>query len=492
VAFEIAPYDIGRPLVLDPVLVYSTYLGGSGDDYGSAIAVDALGNAYLTGETSSIDFPTANALQRENAGPPDAFVAKLDAAGSALVYSTYIGGSDFDTGTDIAVDAWGRAYVVGYTYSVDFPTANALQAQLASPPGATPDAFVAKLNAAGSAFVYSTYLGGTSYDYGFAIAADTSGNAYTAGFTLSTDFPTANAIQAENAGSGDAFIAKLDSAGSAFAYSTYLGGSEGDTGNGIAADGSGNAYVAGYTSSTDFPTANAFQSEKGGTYDAFVTKLDAAGSALVYSTYLGGSDDEIGYGIAVDAFSHAYITGYTRSTNFPTRYPFQGVNRGGTDAYVTRLNAEGSGLVYSTYLGGSAEDFGLGIAVDRFRHAYVTGRTGSTNFPTRLPFQAMKGGEDDAFVTKLNTTGGGQTSVGSLLYSTYLGGNSNEFGRGIAVDGSSNAYISGFTFSTDFPTANALQAENAGSSDAFVSKISTTPQRIEEQGEVNSSPPDRR
>jgi hypothetical protein len=204
-----------------------------------------------------------------------------------------------------------------------------------------------------------------------------------AGFTDSTDFPTANAIQAEYAGIVDAFIAKLDAAGSALVYSTYLGGSEDDSGRGIAADGSGNAYVAGYTSSTDFPTANALQPEYGGVYDAFVTKLDAAGSALVYSTYLGGSSDDFGNGIAVDASGHAYVTGYTASTNFPTRHAFQGANRGGLDAYVTRLNAEGSGLVYSTYLGGSAGDVGFGIAVDRFRHTYVTGRTGSTNFPTR-------------------------------------------------------------------------------------------------------------
>jgi hypothetical protein len=490
VGFEIAPYDTGRPLVLDPVLVYSTYLGGSDQDSGAGIAVDASGNVYLVGQAFSTDFPTANALQTENAGPPDAFVAKLDATGSALVYSTYLGGVGSDGGTGIAVDASGAAYVVGSTDSTDFPTANALQAQLA---GAS-DAFVAKLNAAGSALVYSTYLGGSGSEAGTGIAVDVSGSAAVTGQTNSADFPTASAIQPENAGFLDAFIAKLDAAGSALVYSTYLGGRDDDSGKGIATDESGDAYVTGQTLSSDFPTANALQAQKAGSYDAFVTKLDAAGSTLVYSTYLGGNAADAGYGIAVDASRNPYLTGQTSSTDFPTRNPFQDANRGVTDAFVTRLNAQGSALVYSTYLGGSASELGAGIAVDASRHAYITGYTSSTNFPTRNPVQAANGGGVDAFVTKVNTTVAGRPSVGSiLLFSTYLGGSAEDFGQGVVVDASRNAYVIGSTTSTDFPTANAFQGENAGSSDAFVSKISTTPGGAQGRTEeVGSGPPDRR
>jgi hypothetical protein len=485
VAFEIGPYDTDLPLVLDPVLVYSTYLGGSGQDSGFGIAVDTSGNVYLAGQAFSTDFPTANALQSENAGPPDAFVAKLDATGSALIYSTYLGGVGSDGGTDIRVDASGAAYVVGTTDSTDFPTANALQAQLAGPP----DAFVAKLNAAGSALVYSTYLGGSGSEAGTGIAVEGSGSAAVTGRTSSVDFPTANAIQAENAGFLDAFITKLDAAGSAFVYSTYLGGNDDDSGNGIAADELGDAYVTGQTLSSDFPTANALQAEKAGSYDAFVTKLDAAGSALLYSTYLGGSAVDGGNGIAVDASGNAYLTGETSSTDFPTRNPFQPANRGGRDAFVTRLNAQGSGLVYSTYLGGSAIDVGARVAVDAFRHAYITGYTTSTNFPTRTPLQAANGGGFDAFVTKVNTAVTGRSTTGSLLFSTYLGGSAQDLGQSVVVDGSRNAYVIGSTASTDFPTVNALQPENAGSSDAFVSKISTAPGGAQGRTDEGSKPP---
>jgi hypothetical protein len=490
VAFEIGPYDTSRPLVVDPVLVYSTYLGGSDGDFASGIAVDASGNVYLAGQTFSTDFPTANALQSENAAPPDAFVAKLDATGSALVYSTYLGGSGFEYGPRVVVDAFGAAYLLGNTDSTDFPTANALQAELAG----APDAFLAKLNAAGSALVYSTYLGGSGSDAGIGIAVDGSGNAVVTGQTTSTDFPTANAIQAENAGTLDGFVTKLNAAGSALVYSTYLGGSDVDSGNGIAADGSGNAYVNGLTSSADFPTANALQAENAGAFDAFVTKLDAAGSALVYSTYLGGSADDSGTGIALDASGNPYVTGQTRSTDFPTRNPFQAANGGGVDAFVTRLNAEGSSIMYSTYLGGSADEAATDIAVDASRHAYTTGYTTSTDFPTRNPLQAMKRGAFDAFVTKFNTTVRGATTLGSLLYSTYLGGNDNDLGSAIAVDGARNAYVGGFTASTDFPTSNPLQSENAGGYDAFVSKISTAPNAGPQRraDEVDSAPPDRR
>src|SRR5438046_915685 len=320
VGFQVAAYDQNRPLVIDPTLVYATYLGSSGWDYGSGIAVDAAGSAYVTGSTSSADFPTANALQAAKAGFQNAFVTKLNPTGSALVYSTYLGGSGGDGGTGIAVDTAGNAYVTGSTRSIDFPTVNPLQAAY----GGDGDAFVSKLDAAGSALLYSTYLGGSGSDAGCGIAVDTCGNAYVTGETRSTDLPTTpGAIQTTYGGScmtcvGDAFVTKLDATGSALVYSTYLGGSSGDEGLGIAVDAAGSAYVTGGTGSADFPTtAGAFQTTYGGG-DAFVTKLNATGTALVYSTYLGGSRGDGGFGIAVDAAGSAYVTGSTNSTDFPT------------------------------------------------------------------------------------------------------------------------------------------------------------------------------
>jgi uncharacterized repeat protein (TIGR01451 family) len=482
--FEVGDYDVDRPLVIDPVLVYSTYLGGSDRDGGFGIAVDASRNAYITGWTTSVDFPTANPLQATRGGFGDAFVAKLNAAGSALIYSTYLGGDGWDQGNDIAVDASGNAYVTGYTGSTNFPTSNPLQAAN----GFYEDAFVTKLNATGSALVYSTYLGGNGGDRGGGIAVDASGNAYVVGSTESisgsNNFPTANPFQAAHGGGfSDAFVTKLNAAGSALVYSTYLGGSGGeeDTTD-ITVNASGNAYVTGGTQSINFPTANPFQAANGGGYDAFVAKLNAAGSALVYSTYLGGSGDERGPRIAIDASGSAYVTGRTASIDFPTANPLQAANGGGydggLDAFVAKLNAAGSALVYSTYLGGNFGDGGSGIAVGASGDAYVTGSTSSTNFPTANPLQAAYGGgPSDAFVAKLNAAGS------AFVYSTYLGGNHIDRGSGIAVDASGDAYVLGAeTDSTNFPTANPVQAALGGGncppygvcSDAFVARISVS------------------
>jgi hypothetical protein len=478
VAFRVAGYDPKRALVIDPVLSYSTYLGGSSTDAGEGIAVDATGDAYVTGFTSSTDFPTVNPLQAtNNAINGTAFVAKLNAAGSALVYSTYLGGGSRDLGFGIGVDSPGNAYVTGYTTSTDFPTVNPLQATNNAINGT---AFVTKLNAAGSALVYSTYLGGSNTDSGAGIAVDSSGNAYVTGETSSTDFPTANPLQATYEGNGDAFVAKLNPAGSALVYSTYLGGSGGDQGNGIAVDSSSNAYVTGLTDSSDFPTVNPLQAtDHAYPYsNAFVAKLNAAGSALVYSTYLGGSGEDYdsgGVGIAVDSSGDAYVTGGTTSTDFPTANPLQATYGGGLyDAFVAKLNAAGSALVYSTYLGGSGEDYGVGITVDSSGNAYVTGETESTDFPTVNALQATCGdcglNIRAPFVAKLNAAGS------ALVYSTYLGGGAPGIGgSGIAVDSSGNAYVTGCS-STGFPTVNPLQATYGGGlADAFVAKISPAP-----------------
>ena len=423
VGFRVTAYDPSLPLIIDPLLVYSTYLGGANNDNASAVAVDAAGNAYVTGITASAtNFPTtAGAFQTTLGGGSDAFVTKLNPTGTALIYSTFLGGSDFDTGVGIAVDASGNAYVTGSTASTNFPTtAGAFQTTLAGPGGGSlTDAFVTKLNPTGTALVYSTYLGGRDFDNGEEVAVDAAGNAYVTGRTSSTDFPTTvAAFQTTSAGGGDAFVTKLNSTGSALVYSTFLGGAESsDGGFGIAVDALGNAYVTGLTNSTDFPTtAGAFQTTSSGGTDAFVTKLNPAGSALVYSTFLGGSSFDQGSGIAVDASGDAYVTGRTFSTDFPTTEDgFQTTFGGARDAFVTKLNPTGSALVYSSYLGGSSLDQGSGIAVDARANAYVTGVTLSTDFPTTGDaFQTTLGGSTDAFVAKLsfaNTPGGTNVTV---------------------------------------------------------------------------------
>ncbi len=385
--FEVAAYDTARPLIIDPTLVYSTYLGGSGEDDGQGIAVDTSGNAYVTGRTLSSDFPTtAGAFQTTyGGGGYDAFVTKLNSTGTNLLYSTYLGGSGDDRGQGIALDSSGHAYVTGQTLSSDFPTTpGAFQTTL----GGSHDAFVTKLNSTGTNLLYSTYLGGSIPDYGNGIAVDTSGNAYVTGYTSSSDFPTTPGAFQTTYTYVDAFVTKLNATGTGLLYSTYLGGSGGDLGWGIAVDTSGNAYVTGQTqSSTDFPTtAGAFQTTYGGREDVFVTKLNSAGTNLLYSTYLGGSDFDYGNGIAVDSSGNAYVTGVTYSDDFPTTAgAFQTTHRGGgysRDAFVTQLNSTGTALLYSTYLGGGSEDYGNGIAVDTSGNAYVTGSTQSSDFPT--------------------------------------------------------------------------------------------------------------
>jgi hypothetical protein len=472
VSFKVAAYDASRPLVIDPVLAYSTYLGGSSFDQSRGVAVDATNHAYVTGWTHSTNFPTtAGALQPargDDGRASDIFVTKLNPTGSGLVYSTYIGGGGSDAGEGIAVDSNGNTYVAGSTNSTNFPvTAGAFKPSY----GGSGDAFVTKLNPAGSALVYSTYVGGSDVDGATAIAVDPMGNTYITGLTLSPDFPTnSGAVQPAFAGTADAFVTKLNSAGSALVYSTYLGGAGSDAGNGIATDGDGSAYVTGVTLSTDFPsTTGSFQPIYGGgnNGDAFVAKLDTAGSRLVYSTYLGGNGTDHGIGIAIDGDRNVYVTGGTSSTDFPTTAgAFQPVLGGGTDpvqgsgdAFVTKISPTGSAAIYSTYLGGaSGFDTGRGIAVDTNGSAYVTGGTASTDFPTTAgAFQAVFRGFRKAFVTKLNPAGTG------LVHSTYFGGGHTDEGYAVALDASRSVYVTGGTRSTDFPvTAGAFQVLFAG------------------------------
>jgi hypothetical protein len=434
----------------------------------------------VTGQTNSFNFPvTPGAFQTESKDFRDAFVAKLNAGGSALDYSTYLGGIQLDVATGIAVDGAGDAYVTGRTESRDFPTTPGAFQTLGN---GLDDAFVTELNPSGSALVYSTYLTGSRGSSGRGIVVDAGGHAFVTGTTASNDFPTTpGAFQTVNKGGanggGDAFVVKFNPAGSALEYGTFLGGSGFDDGNAIAVDPTGNAYVAGNTGSADFPaTAGAFDTtyNGGGSFgDAFIAKLNPAGSALAYASYLGGTDDDYGYGVAVDGAGHAYVTGQTLSPGYPTTPgAFQTTYGGGIfDAFVTQMSADGSSLVYSTFLGGSDWDGGAGIAVDAAGHAFVTGQTKSTDFPTTPgAFEGTAGGDFDAFLAELNTSGG------SLVYGTYLGAPYKDFGYAVALDGSGSVYLAGATQSPNFPTTpGAFQTHYGGGDqyggDAFVTKF---------------------
>jgi hypothetical protein len=504
VGFVVPDYDPREPLIIDPVLNYSTYLGGNGGDAGNAIALDTIYDAYVTGSSASTNFPTKSPYQKSYGGDTDAFVTEVRYDGEAVIYSTYLGGNNFDVGNGIAVDSSGDVYLTGTTYSANFPISsnNVFQPTL----GGNSDAFLVKLDPSGTHLLYSSFLGGSNYDYGLGIALDQYGNAYLTGSTQSSDFPTVNPIQSGNAGNGDAFVAEVrpQSTGlTDLVYSTYLGGGSADSGQGIAVDLSGAAYVVGYTFSTNFPTYNAYQPRNAGSVDAFIAKLSPGGSTFAFSTYLGGTGDDRGWAIALDSELNIYVTGSTLpptpctlaplSTtmcnpieSFPTtpgawqtytvsQYP------GYADVFVTKFNYPGSALIYSTLLGGALTDSPAGIAVDSSFNAYVTGYTQSNNFPTANAVQASYTGGTcgpspcpDAFITQVNPQGA------ALVYSTYLGGSMANWGNGIALDGNTppNAYVVGTTTSSDFPAiALAYQGgpgNTTGLGNAFVSKLEPT------------------
>jgi uncharacterized protein (TIGR03437 family) len=405
--FQVGDYDASLPLVLDPaVLVYAGYIGGSGLDQGFGIAVDGAGNAYVNGYTQSsqANFPVTVGPDLTYNGSRDAFVAKVKADGTGLVYAGYIGGSDDDRGFGIAVDGAGNAYVTGFTYSSDFPVT--VGPDLTFNGGA--DAFVAKVKADGTSLVYAGYIGGSGDDIGFGIAVDGAGNAYVTGFTTNS-FPVTVGPDLTYNGGQDAFVAKVKADGTGLVYAGYIGGSGFDLGFGIAVDGAGNAYVTGYTQSSQatFPvTVGPGLTYKGNT-DAFVAKVEADGTGLVYAGYIGGSGDDEGRGIAVDGAGNAYVTGYTQSSQatFPVTVGPDLTFNGVADAFVAKVKADGTGLVYAGYIGGSDFDLGFGIAVDGAGSAYVTGYTYSSDFPVTVGPGLTYKGNIDAFVAKIGAGG---------------------------------------------------------------------------------------
>jgi hypothetical protein len=509
--FALGRYDHSKPLIIDPTLVYATFLGGSDQDYIVAIAVDAAGEAFVTGLTWSQDFPlTPGAFEAVNEasatnGVSTAFVSKFNASGTALEYSTYLGGNAVadteylqgDYGHSIAVDSVGEAYLTGWTYSSNFPTTKgAYQTTNKAAANSEATGFVSKLNASGTGLVYSTYLGGSTLDEPVSLALDASGNVYTSGFTFSTDYPTTTgAFQTtNNSASNDGwntFVSKLNSTGTTLLYSTYLGGSgeNGDTMDGIytilgvAVDKSGDAYVVGWAQSTDYPvtakTAYQTTNKAATNYGSNITlsELNPAGTALLYSTYLGGSSGsgDFSEGVVVDGSGNAYITGYTYSSDFPvTTGTFQTTNKSAANyestGFASKLNTAKKGaasLVYSTFLGGSDGDDAYLPAVDNAGDLYISGTTYSSDFPvTTNAFQSTNG-YANAFLTELNPAGSKE------IYSTYLGGYGKDGGYQVALGSSGGVYIGGFTDSSNFPvTKDAFETTfNSESSTAFVAEF---------------------
>jgi hypothetical protein len=474
------PVDPDRPLIIDPVLTYCTYLGAGEDEQAHGIVVDSLGAAYLVGRTESADFPMVDALDSTFLGSWDAFVAKLNSEGTELEFSTYLGGAGTDAAWDVTMDDSGNIYLTGSTTAADFPLVNPFQSEKL---GYT-DAFVAKLNGDGSMLLYSTYFGGSSEDAAVGLGVDDQGQMYLAGFTYSTDFPLVNPYQSTTIDTMDAFVAKLTSQGDGLVYSTLLGGNKHESATAIAVNGDGEAYVTGHTCSHDFPTVDAIQSEYGGgdglyCGDAFVTKFTSLGDVL-FSTYVGGNGQDEAFDIALDGTDNAHIIGSTRSTNFPTINAFDTSFHEKKDVFVTKLSSQGDQFIYSTYLGGDHHDYGRRITVDQYGNAYVTGMTKSSDFPLVNPLDTYD--FEEVFVTKFDVDGA------SLVYSTYLGGSGWDEGLGLAVDRSGQAYIAGSTFSADLPVVQPYDSVHSGYSDAFVARI--TPNCVDADGDGFGDPDD--
>jgi hypothetical protein len=470
--FEVTGRERDLPLVVDPGLVYSTFIGGSSYDKGHALALGAAGEVFVGGFTYSSDLPaTPGAYDTTYNGSQDAFVTKLDPSGSTLIYSTFLGGPNEEETFSIAPDAAGAAVVTGVTTSSGFPTT----------PGAYDtthnggyDAFVAKLDSSGGILLYSTFLGGSGTEFGVTLASNAAGAAVVTGFTTSSDFPTTpGAYDTTYGGNQDAFVAELDASGSTLVYSTFLGGSGVDASYVVALDTTGAAVVTGNTTSSDFPTTpGAYDTTFNGGAgfgDAFLAKLDPSGSTLLYSTFLGGSSDDSAQGLAVDTAGAAVVSGWADSPDFPTTPgAYDRTYNGGRDIFVAKVDASGSTLTYSTFLGGSSqEETYFALALDAAGAPVMSGFTTSSDFPTTpRAYDTTYNGGQDTFVTKLDA------SVSTLLYSTFLGGSDYEQAERLVLDAAGHAVVSGLTYSSDFPTTTgAYDRTYNGGGDVFVVKL---------------------
>ncbi len=468
----IGEFDPQRTLIIDPTLEYSTYVGGDGYEYSFDIAVDDSENAFITGYTQSHDFPnTTGALDIILNGTNDIFVSKLNHNGSQLIFSTFIGGSLDDRGNAIEVNTLGEAFVTGRTDSTDFPvTKDALN----SSNNGNRDIVCVKLYPNGSKLIYSTYIGGSGSDYAYDIAIDPYGDAYVTGNTQSLDFPTTkNAFDNSSSVNQDGFVLKLNNNGSKLNYSTYIRGNQADYIINIETNSKGEAFITGLTSSSDFPTTPGAKdtSFNGnfGTLDCFITKLNHNGSKLNYSTFIGGVNDDGGYGLKLDLEGNAVVTGYTDSDDFPTtpRAYCTQKNSGDVSVFVLKLNESGSKIVCSTFLDGTSDDSGIDLKLDTYGKIFVTGTTGSYDFPVTPDAYAKHIQDDDVFLAQLNS------NCSTLLYSTCLGGLDTDTGSGIDIDSKGNVFITGHTSSTDFPTSKgAFNITHNNRTDVFVSKFS--------------------
>jgi len=477
--FRIGEYNPDYTLIIDPELVYSTLIGGSGTKNTRGIAVDSDGNAFIIGYTSSSDYPVTAGTSDEthNGGGYDAFISKINSTGTSLVYSTFIGGTGSDSALDFKIDDNGNAYLTGYVASSDFPVTSGAYDETFNEGGQ--DSYLLKLNSLGNGIIYSTYIGGTGSDTGYGVDLDPSGNVYVTGETNSTDFPTTSGAYNESSnGDTDCYVLKINTDGTTLLYATLIGGGSWEGSPSIDVDSSGNAYIAGTTNSTNFPvTTGAYDETNNGGYEVFATKLNATGSSLIYSTYFGGSGNDNGYKILLDASGNAYVSGSTISSNFPTT---QGAfdetyNGPAHDGFVLKLNSSGSDLMYSTFLGGGVigghqEEIAWGLALASDGGLYVSGYSGQSDFPTTQDaYNNTLGGGMDAFLCKLDSSGR------QLVYSTYFGGSTgwdNSAVNGIALDVFDNIYMAGNAGSTDFPTTpGAYDETHNGVVDAFVAKF---------------------
>ena len=474
--FEInSNYRRDLPLIIDPVLDYSTYVGGTANDFGRGIAISSAGHAYITGFTASADFPVAGTSldSTYNGGGTlgyDGFITKMSIGGDTIYYSTYFGGA---TGEDrpvaIALDNSGNIYVTGSTYSTDFPTVSPFQGTNAG----DRDAFVLKLSSAGNSIIYSTYIGGSALDIPTDIAVNSGGQAFISGYTQSTAYDIAGTpLDNSLGGTEDAFVTRLSAGGSSLVASTFFGGTGKDEAFGIALGAGDTVFICGQTLSSNLTFKNAYDSTYGGgsaTGDMFVAKLKPNLDALEYSTFVGTTADELALDIKVDSYGNSYICGYTFSSSFPLVGAADALFAGTTEGVVLKLSPTGSSLTFSTFLGGIGTDAPSSLGLSATNRVFITGNTGSSNFPIVDAFQATIGSAQDAFVSCLDSAGN------AWVYSSFLGGGGADFGYGIIVDTGNSAYVVGYTGSGDFPLQSAVQTSLAGGYDAYVAKVLIDP-----------------